>query len=169
MFVSASLVYILHFVQWRMKILSVKAISGRAAFPPSHFERFGSSSSRPVQKTVLAAVCMSFSFSFYALAILVFHSFKSLGHCMTFLKYFILFSFLALRVEQLRKCIGRHCIIFSSCPKNFTIIDLQLALPCPCPPFPCFLSHFLLFLFSACWVVCLTFGDDTIQILEESN
>ena len=42
-----------------MKILSVKAISGRAAFPPSHFERFGSSSSRPVQKTVLAAVYSS--------------------------------------------------------------------------------------------------------------
>ena len=158
-----------------MKILSVKAISGRAAFPPSHFERFGSSSSRPVQKTVLAAVCMSFSFSFYALAILVIHSFifwkkKELGPlCDFFLNTLYYFVFWLFESNSWEKCIGRHCIIFPSCPKNSIIIDLQLALPCPCPPFPCFLSHFLLFLFSACWVVCLTFGDDTIQILEESN
>ena len=145
-----------------MKILSVKAISGRAAFPPSHFERFGSSSSRPVQKTVLAAVCMSFSFSFYALAILVIHSFifwkkKELGPLYDFflntLYYFVFWLF---ESNSWEKCIGRHCIIFSSCPKNFTIIDLQLALSCPCPQFPCFSSHFLLFLFSACWVVCMS-------------
>ena len=158
-----------------MKILSVKAISGRAAFPPSHFERFGSSSSRPVQRTVLAAV-WTFHFLLCFLPILFIHSFifwrkKSLGHCMTFFfnTYYILFCFLALRVEQLRK-------VYWPPLYNFPLMSRKLhnhwLAACPAlsiSSIPMFLSHFLLFLFSDCWVVCLTFGDDTIQILEESN
>ena len=159
-----------------MKILSIKAISGRAAFPPSHFERFGSSSSRPVQKTVLAAV-WAFHFLFMFVAILFIHSFifwrkKSLGHCMTFFlnTYILLYIiFLALRVEQLRKVYWPLLYNFPLMSRKLHNHWLAAYTALSISSIPMFLSHFLVFLFSACWVVCLTFGDDTIQILEESN